>query len=81
MYWILLYVILEETGFEVYLVNARHTNNLPGRKNDMQESSVAAELHTYGLLNNWFQPPAEIRVLRTHWRQGAEHESPFLVQV
>jgi len=37
-YWILLYVILEETGFEVYPVNARHTNNLPGRKSDMQES-------------------------------------------
>ena len=27
VYWIPLYVILEETGFEVYLVNARHTNN------------------------------------------------------
>jgi len=30
-------------------------------------------LHTYGLLNNSFQPPAEIRVLRTYWRQRGEH--------
>jgi len=29
---------LEERGFEVYLVNARHTKNLPGRKSDVQES-------------------------------------------
>jgi hypothetical protein len=30
--------ILEERGFEVDLVNARHTKNLPGRKSDVQES-------------------------------------------
>jgi len=32
VYWIPLYEILEERGFEVHLVNARHTKNLPGRK-------------------------------------------------
>lgn len=31
------------------------------------------KLHTYGLLNNSFQPVSEIRVLRTYWRQRAEH--------
>ena len=31
------------------------------------------KLHTYGLLNNSFQPPSEIRVLRTYWRQRGEH--------
>jgi len=30
--------ILEARGLEVYLVNARHTKNLPGRKSDVQES-------------------------------------------
>ncbi len=40
VYWIPLYEILEERGFEVYLVNARHTKNLPGRKSDVQESQV-----------------------------------------
>ena len=73
VYWIPLYDILEERGFEVYLVNARHTKNLPGRKSDVQESQWLLKLHTYGLLNNSFQPTSEIRVLRTYWRQRAEH--------
>lgn len=73
VYWIPLYEILEEHGFEVYLVNARHTKNLPGRKSDVQESQWLLKLHTYGLLNNSFQPTSEIRVLRTYWRQRAEH--------
>jgi transposase len=34
---------------------------------------VVAKLHTYGLVNNSFQPPSEIRTLRTYWRQRAEH--------
>ena len=75
VYWIPLYEILEEHGFEVYLVNARHTKTLPGRKSDVQESQWLLKLHTYGSLNNSFQPPAEIRVLRTYWRQRAEHVS------
>ena len=73
VYWIPLYEILEEHGLEVYLVNARHTKNLPGRKTDVQESQWLLKLHTYGLLNNSFQPVSEIRVLRTYWRQRGEH--------
>src|SRR6202165_1989277 len=73
VYWIPLYEILEARGFEVYLVNARHTKNLPGRKSDVQESQWLLKLHTYGLLNNSFQPTAEIRRVRTYWRQRAEH--------
>ena len=73
VYWISLYDILEERGFEVYLVNARHTKNLPGRKSDVQESQWLLKLHTYGLLNNSFQPTSEIRVLRTYWRQRLQH--------
>ena len=73
VYWIPLYEILEERGFNVYLVNARHTKNLPGRKSDVQECQWLLKLHTYGLLNNSFQPISEIRVLRTYWRQRADH--------
>src|ERR1700740_26670 len=73
VYWIPLYDILEERGFEVYLVNARHTKNLPGRKSDVQESQWLLKLHTYGLLNNSFQPVSEMRMLRTYWRQRGEH--------
>ena len=73
VYWIPLFDIMEEQGFEVYLVNARHTKSLPGRKSDVQESQWLLKLHTYGLLSNSFQPPSEIRTLRTYWRQRAEH--------
>jgi transposase len=73
VYWIPLYEILDARGFEVYLVNARHTKNLPGRKSDVQESQWLLKLHTYGLLRNSFHPPAAIRVVRTYWRQRGEH--------
>jgi len=69
VYWIPVYDILEEAGLEVYLVNARETKNLPGKKTDVQESQWLMKLHTYGLLRNSFRPSPEIRMLRTYWRQ------------
>jgi hypothetical protein len=69
VYWIAVYDILEEAGFEVYLANARETKNLPGRKTDVQESQWLMKLHTYGLLRNSFRPSQEIRTMRTYWRQ------------
>ena len=39
VYWIPLYEILEARGFEVYLVNARHTKNIPGRKTECKRVS------------------------------------------
>src|SRR3984957_5287692 len=69
VYWIAVYDILEEAGLEVYLVNARETKNLPGRKSDVQESQWLMKLHTYGLLRNSFRPSQEVRTMRTYWRQ------------
>jgi transposase len=69
VYWIAVYDILEQEGLEVYLVNARDTKNLPGRKSDVQESQWLMKLHTYGLLRNSFRPSQEIRTMRTYWRQ------------
>jgi len=69
VYWVAVYDILEQAGLEVYLVNARDTKNLPGRKSDVQESQWLMKLHTYGLLRNSFRPSQEIRVMRTYWRQ------------
>ena len=69
VYWIAVFDILEAAGLEVYLVNARDTKNLPGRKSDVQESQWLMKLHTYGLLRNSFRPSQEIRTIRTYWRQ------------
>jgi hypothetical protein len=69
VYWIPVYDILEQAGLEVYLVNARETKNLPGKKTDVQESQWLMKLHTYGLLRNSFRPAQEIRMVRNYWRQ------------
>ena len=58
--WILLLIgvgtVLDARGLEVYLVNARHTKNLPGRKSDVQESQWRLKLHAYGLLPQLVPP-------------------------
>jgi len=68
VYWMPVFEILQQHGLEVYLVNARHTKNLPGRKSDIAECQWLLKLHTFGLLNNSFQPSDEIRTARTLWR-------------
>jgi transposase len=68
VYWMPVFEILEQYGLQVYLVNARHTKNVPGRKTDIQECQWLLKLHAFGLLNNSFQPSDEIRIARTLWR-------------
>jgi transposase len=68
VYWIPVFEILQQHGLEVYLVNARHTKNLPGRKKDIEECQWLLKLHTFGLLSNSFQPSDAIRIARTLWR-------------
>ena len=69
VYWIALFQILESYGFQVNVVNARHTKTLPGRKTDVLECQWLQKLHTFGLLNNSFRPTEEIQMLRTYLRQ------------
>ena len=73
VYWIAVYDVLRKSGLEVWLVNARDTRNLPGRKSDVQECQWLMKLHTYGLLRNSFRPPEEIRAVRTIWRLRDRH--------
>ena len=57
IYWIPTYEILEARGFELYLFNARHIKNVPGRKTDILDCQWIQKLHTYGLLRASFRPP------------------------
>lgn len=68
VYWIPLYQILETHGFEVFLVNAHHVKNVPGRKSDVSDCQWIQYLHSVGLLKASFRPPDEICVLRSLWR-------------
>jgi len=37
VYWIPVYEVLEQHGFEVWVLNVQDTRNLPGRNSDMHE--------------------------------------------
>jgi len=69
VYWIPIYEILEERGFEVFLVNARHIKNVPGRKSDVIDCQWIQQLHSYGLLRASFRPEQYICQLRAYMRQ------------
>ena len=69
VYWIPVYEILEQCGFEVILVNARYAKNVPGRKTDVSDAAWLRQLHSYGLLRGSFRPDAEIATLRAYLRQ------------
>jgi transposase len=68
VYWIPLFQILEDRGFEVKLVNAKHVKNVAGRKTDVSDCQWIQILHSYGLLSGSFRPAADICVLRSYLR-------------
>ena len=69
VYWIPVFEILEQRGFEVMVVNARDAKHVPGRKTDVSDAQWLQRLHEYGLLRASFRPEAEIAGLRTYLRQ------------
>ena len=68
IYWVPVYEILEERGFEVVLVNARDAKNVPGRKTDFNDAQWLQRLHEYGLLRASFRPHETIVALRAYLR-------------
>lgn len=69
--WIPLYEHLADNGFVVYLINARHIKNVPGKKTDVLDCQWIQQLHTYGLLQNSFRPEEEMVALRSLVRHRA----------
>jgi len=65
VYWIPLFQILEERGFEVYLVNARHVKNVPGRRTDVSDCQWLQFLHSVGLLRASYRPEQEVCAIRS----------------
>ena len=81
VYWIPVYEILEARGFAVYVVNARHVKNVPGRKSDIQDCQWLQGLHGVGLLRGSFRPAEEIAALRAYLRHRAgliEHRAAHI---
>jgi transposase len=69
VYWIPVFEILDQRGFEVVLVNARDAKHVPGRKTDINGAQWLQRLHEYGLLRASFHPKGEIAILRSYLRQ------------
>jgi transposase len=65
VYWIPLFLLLQENGLEACLVNARHVKNVTGRKDDEGDAEWIQKLHRCGLLSPSFQPDGFTRELRT----------------
>src|SRR6195952_1045033 len=69
VYWIPVFEILDQRGFEVILVNARDAKHVPGRKTDVSDAQWLQRLHEYGLLRASFQPKGLVATLRAYMRQ------------
>lgn len=80
VYWIPIFELLDARGFAVFLVNARDSKHVPGRKTDVSDAQWLQRLHSFGLLRASFRPKGQIAELRAYVRQrerlleyGASH--------
>ncbi len=72
VYWMTVYEILEDHGFEVILVNSRNIKNVSGRKTDVEDAEWIQQLHSYGLLHGAFVPERQTAKLRALVRQRSQ---------
>ena len=68
-YWKPVFNILEGS-FEAWVINAKHVQQVPGRKTDASDSEWLAELMLHGLLKPSFIPPAPQRDHRRNESPG-----------
>jgi len=64
IYWRPVYYELEGLFGEVWLCNAAHVKNVPGRKTDLSDAAWLADVAAHGMVRPSFVPPPEIREVR-----------------
>lgn len=64
IYWLPIFRVLIDAGFDVILVNASDVKNYSGRKTDASDAEWLMMLHSYGLLKPCFQPENIARTMR-----------------
>jgi transposase len=64
IYWVPLYLALEESGFEVILANAHQVKGIPGRKTDQSDSEWLAHLLRGKQIKPSYVPEKRLRELR-----------------
>ncbi|MGH9047169.1 MAG: IS110 family transposase [Acidimicrobiales bacterium] len=72
IYWRPVYYALEGLFDELWLCNAQHVKNVPGRKSDLSDAEWLADVAAHGMVRPSFVPPPEIRELRelTRYRKS-----------
>ena len=75
IYWIPIWNILEEMGFELMLINPYLIKQMPGRKSDVKDAQWIAKLLHKGLLRGSLVPGKTIRQLRTYSRKYVKIDS------
>lgn len=66
VYWIVIYEILEQEGFAVTLVNAKHFKNVDAQKTDVKDCQWLHQLHANGLLRNSHIAKEKFRELKSY---------------
>jgi transposase len=70
IYWVPLFEMLDQEGFEVLLVDPSYTKQVRGRpKTDKRDAQWIYRLHSVGLLAAAFRPDEQTAVLRNYLRQ------------
>ena len=64
VYWRPVFYELEGLFDEVWLCNAAHVKNVPGRKTDLSDAEWLADVVAHGMVKPSFVPPPEIREVR-----------------
>jgi transposase len=64
IYWRPVFYTLEGRFAEVWLCNAHHVKNVPGRKTDMNDAEWLADVVAHGMVRPSFVPPVEVREVR-----------------
>lgn len=84
VYWIPLFEVLEQRGFECLLISSRSLRRVSGRKSDITDAQWIQTLHTYGLLESSFRPQSDLVALRSllrHRRSLIDHRSPHVLHM
>lgn len=64
VYWRPVYYALEGLFSELWLCNAQHVKNVPGRKTDLSDAEWLADVAAHGMVRPSLVPPPEVRELR-----------------
>ena len=76
VYWKPVHWVLEDAVTEIWVINARHMRNVPGRKTDVADAQWGAQLIEHGLVRPSFVPERGTREQRdlTRYRKSVIEE-------